>query len=732
MQRDSSIAVNIAGKALKFPWAGGHNFTNWGLMDLDNDGFKDLVVYDKSGGKIRTYINDKIAGQASFTHNSVYQSGWPQVNSWMKLFDYNCDGKEDVFTYSNGAGGILVHKNVSVAGNFQFVPVGHFDAGLNAWYLVSDYTPVGVSGPPLNIPVNQVALPGLSDMDGDGDMDILVFNAQGYNIEYHQNQSKELGYNCDSLIFKAIDDCWGDISESTCAVNLNVCPFPKIASKIRNYLQNGAQHAGSCIMCFDADGDALTDVLLGDVVCDSVIYMHNAGFVNNAHIDNFTSVYPPAQPVSMTIFPCTYFLDLNNDGKRDLVAAPALQGSENISNTWLYTNGNTDNSPVFTYVKNNFLQEDMIDLGEGSFPAMFDYEGDGDLDLLAGNFGYYGTPYVSKIALFLNTGTTATPTFTLLTDDYAGLSANGQLNLAPTTGDLDGDGDPDLLVGDNTGRFSYFTNTAGFGNPAAFSSTATANFGNGFLAGMDVGLKAYPQIIDLDKDGVLDIIAGNQAGKIFYYRNIGTTTVPSFSLVSNALGGVNVLQPLCSSLGNAMPFVFNDNGSYKMLVGSECGSIYLYHNIDGNLGGTFAQINASAFGLFEGQHTAPVLHDLNGDSRLDMLLGNYSGGLSFFRGLSTNFYNVDDFEIFTPAEVFPNPAQNEINLTFNQFNTGFKKVRLLDISGKLVIEKHDKGNFIKLETHELSNGIYILKVEMLNEKGEYRNNFTQKIVLAHE
>src|SRR6201987_6328124 len=80
LQRDSSIVVKVAGNNLKFPWAGGLNFTNWGLLDLDNDGFKDLVVYDKSGSKIRTFINDKVNGQPNYTHNSIYEDKFPFVN----------------------------------------------------------------------------------------------------------------------------------------------------------------------------------------------------------------------------------------------------------------------------------------------------------------------------------------------------------------------------------------------------------------------------------------------------------------------------------------------------------------------------------------------------------------------------------------------------------------------------------------------------------------------------
>jgi hypothetical protein len=725
MQRDSSVAVTISGTPLKFPWAGGHNFTNWGMIDLNGDGFKDLVSYDRSGGKIRTYLNDKLAGQPSFTHSPYFQNNWPAISSWLALYDYNCDGREDIFTYANGAGAILVYKNISSGGNFQFTPVGHYDTSLGAYFLISDYSPLGIPGS-YNIPANQVGLPGIGDMDADGDLDIIVFNAQGYNIEYHQNQSEELGYGCDSLLFKAVDNCWGDINEGSCGVNLNVCPFPKVVQQVQQAVQKNQHHAGSCIMCFDADGDTLPDVLLGDVVCDSIVYLHNGGMVNNAHIDVNTSQYPPAKPVGMSIFPCTYYLDLDNDGKRDLLAAPALQGSQNVNNTWLYLNTGADNSPVLAYVKNSFLQENMIDLGEGAYPTFFDEDADGDLDLLVGNFGYFGSPYSSRLALFRNTGSTIAPSFSLVTSDYSALSVNGMLNMAPAMADLDGDGDQDLLIGDNGGRFSFFTNTGGPGNPAAFSATATSNFGNGFLAGMDVGVRAYPQVVDLDKDGRLDIIAGNQAGKVYYYQNTGTVTAPSFTLVTNALGGVNVLQGLCSSLGQAMPFVFSDNGTYKMLVGSDCGNLFLYDNIDGNLGGTFSLLSANAFGLAEGGHTAPALYDLTGDGRLDLVLGNYSGGLGFFRGLSTNF-GIQEDALAPECNMYPNPASGSLTLQFNSFDVAPKQVFISEISGRRVLAANTKDNVLYLQVGELPAGIYFVGV---NEPG--RAQMIKKLVVSHE
>ena len=70
----------------------------------------------------------------------------------------------------------------------------------------------------------------------------------------------------------------------------------------------------------------------------------------------------------------------------------------------------------------------------------------------------------------------------------------------PTLGDLDGDGDLDIVVGDNTGRLFTITNN-GTALAPAFGAPIE-------IAGIDVGYSSAPALGDLDGDGDLDIVVG--------------------------------------------------------------------------------------------------------------------------------------------------------------------------------------------------------------------------------
>lgn len=715
-----TIPVFEAGNRLLSPWAGGLNFCAFSQIDLNFDGKNDIAIFDKisgSGGKLRSFINIGSPGVAKYKHEPKYQNQFPVVQEWVLFFDYNKDGKADLFTYTTG--GIKVYKNTGTASSLSFT--------LAKSLLTSNYNPSG-SPSIANIYCNPVGLPGITDIDGDGDLDILTYSVFGIKMEYHKNMSKERYGHADSLVYDMVDDCWGDIQESTCTVYLSQCPYPKMYHDIVDGGVKKVLHAGSCIMCFDRDGDADKDLILGDVSCTDVSYVENGGSSTNAHITDTTKMYPnypnkaSTTTIKMNSFPCTYYLDVDNDGFGDLIASPnSVAGAENYQSVWYYKNTSTTPTVNFSLQKKNLLQEDMIEVGEGSYPVLFDADADGKKDLIIGNLGYYtGNINVSKLAYYKNIGTTTAPSFSLITRDYQGLSAYGIYAMAPTFGDLDNDGDQDLIIGAYDGTLHYFENSAGASNPAVFTTHV------GSYKTIDVGNFAFPQIVDVDKNGTLDLLIGSQNGRLAFYSNNGTLTVPSFTLLSASFGGVNVKQAGYVT-GYSYPFLFNQAGVSKLLVGSEIGNIYLYDNIDGNLAGAFNRVDTNLYKINEGTRCAPFYEDITGDGLRDLFLGNHAGGVAFFNSTNVNLVNVKEQEFTKQVVVYPNPAKDKLFIAIDDGTYAEAQIKIHDILGKEMLAKNSFNKKIEIDISLFSAGIYFVTVESLQDNLPKKT--TKKIII---
>jgi hypothetical protein len=573
-----------------------------------------------------------------------------------------------------------------------------------------------------------VGLPGIGDIDGDGDLDILTYSVFGIKIEYHKNMSMELYGNADNLVFKMVDDCWGDMQENSCVVYLSQCPYPKLYNTLINGDANKIAHSGSCIMCIDNDGDGDKDLVLGDVSCTTVEYVDNVGSSSNAHIGDTTKLYPnyPSKGnttvIKMNSFPCTYNLDVDNDGKKDLLASPNIvAGAENYQSVWYYKNTSSTPSVNFVIQKKNFLQEDMIEVGEGAYPVLFDADADGKKDLIVGNLGYYSVnTNISRLAYYRNIGTNTAPSFSLITKDYQGLSSYNLYSMAPTFGDLDNDGDQDLIIGSTNGRVHYFQNLAGIGNPAVFGNYQS-NYQN--ILGSNF---VYPQLFDVDKNGTLDLLLGSQNGRISYWKNTGNVAFPSFTSQSTFLGGVDV-KPYGYSTGYAMPYMYSDAGVTKLMVGSESGNLYLYDNIDGNVLGTYNRVDTTLFKLNEGTRAAPCFEDITNDGKRDLVLGNQAGGLAFFN--SANIYGVGINELLDNSNVsiFPNPCNEKLTVSINDNTYEEHTLKLIDVLGKEVYSLNTYNKTIEINCSNLSKGIYML---MLTSKSDnYHQVITKKIII---
>ena len=136
--------------------------------------------------------------------------------------------------------------------------------------------------------------------------------------------------------------------------------------------------------------------------------------------------------------------------------------------------------------------------GSYSAPALADLDSDGDVDLVSGE-------HAGRFRFFENTGTPAAPTFVERTGSQNPLSAfDVGFDSAPALGDLDGDGDIDLIAGERRGDTIFFENTGTPTSPGFVERTGTASP----LDGVSVFRRSQPALIDLDADGDPDLGSG--------------------------------------------------------------------------------------------------------------------------------------------------------------------------------------------------------------------------------
>ncbi|MBK7129399.1 MAG: T9SS type A sorting domain-containing protein [Crocinitomicaceae bacterium] len=729
-ERIDTIDVYRSSILQKYAWVGGLDYAQFSNIDLDFDGTEDVFVFDRTNNKVLTFIQQGIPGTIDLVYAPEYESKFPEYKNifdpyededylfnWVLLVDYNCDGKKDIFAARSG--GIKVYKNTgnSTDGlSFEIVSLR-----LKSFqYTMQQY-----------LYVSNADLPGIKDIDGDGDVDILTFGGTGQAIEYHKNLSMETYGHCDSLYFEMKNICWGLFQES--ATTNSVTLWDTLSYPCDDQIANpeswhpsggGDRHSGSTVTPLDMNNNGVMDLLVGDISYGNLVMLMNSGIAPNT--DSGMNSADPNFPSSslaadVSIYPGAYHVDINNDGKRDLVVTPSSKvGSENRTATWYYFNTGTDLSPVFIYQQDDFMQDGMIDVGSRSFPVFFDHNGDGLKDLIVSSQGHFdsGTGnQISSIYYYENTGTLANPEFTFVTDDYMNISTMGiglSLYFYPTFGDLDNDGDEDMVLGEYSGYCYYFENTGGAGNPAIFSTYIMLNdyMSNPLVTPTNAGIYIVPVLVDLDRDDDLDLVLGRRNGQINYYENIGNASAYSFMYLTNNLGGINVSE-WWSIEGFAVPQFVDVNGTYKMIIGAKNGYLHLYDSIEGNIGNYFHLVDSTLDNIQTGTYAAPAIYDLNNDGRYEMVVGNERGGLVLFKSADTSNIGVKEIASTGEIKVYPNPAENCVTIDFSNVyanNNQAIHIEVIDITGRKFMELPISESKVQLNISQLPKGTYILKI----------------------
>lgn len=268
------------------------------------------------------------------------------------------------------------------------------------------------------IDVGSDAMPNLADLDGDGDLDLLVGN--------------RISPESDTTAFVS----WFE----------NTGGRTTPAFRARGTLpMRGEFHYAPSVA--DLDGDGRPDLALG-TWRDKVQWWRNTGTAQAPRYELADSALITLTRGSNTT---PAFSDLDGDGDMDLVVGEA-SGQLN-----LYRNDGSSTAPRFVLVTDTL---EGIDVGRRSAPTFVDLDGDGAVELVVGSEdgGLQRWRVVREGAWvrFVRDAAVDAATYT-----YS----------AATFGDVDGDGRPDVLVGTPSGGLLWY-GTAARGAPASRQASA--------------------------------------------------------------------------------------------------------------------------------------------------------------------------------------------------------------------------------------------------------------------
>ena len=392
--------------------------------------------------------------------------------------------------------------------------------------------------------------------------------------------------------------------------------------------------------------------------------------------------------------------DLDGDGDLDLVTAHQSTSSVNILLNSGVNSGNFVGGP----------SNSMVPVGNNPVAVVLgDVDGDGDLDLLAANanFGFAGS-----VSLRLNDGTGR---FTAPATNPNIAVSNEPNHL--TLGDIDGDGDLDLI-----------TANSNFGNNVSVRLNSGLNSGNFVapavnpnpLAGQSPGFVALG---DLDGDGDLDLVVSNSDDtRLSIMLNSGLHS-GNFVLASSPTVGA---RPASVALGD-----LDGDGDLDIVVGKADGTntVYILTNTGQNsgtfsygpgLGAAFADtnpgsvalgdvdadgdldivtangsassvsvrlnigLNSATFGGYDTTHNFPVdgnpssvvLGDLDGDGDLDLV----ATGLLTYTG-SVRLNNLGPPPVVPPTLVNFYPTSGPVGTVVTLYGTGFTGATAIAFNG---------------------------------------------------
>lgn len=592
-------------------WAGGLNAAHVVALDLNGDEIDDLIVFDRNSKKPYCFVatgsadgsavGSAVSGaalaagsaltraeasafastpRAAYRYAPMYEAALPPLQEWVQAYDYNQDGRPDLFTF-NGVAGVAVYRNVS-----------HWDTDPNgapvyrlAFELYTHRLQAKMYNRYGDLYCISVDYPALVDVDGDGAMDVLNFwvPSTGDYLHYYRNYALQTHGTLDSIDLRIEDWSWGCFveNEESNGIYLDSCrddvaavaPSSVLASATfvgtRPVASESAvapdftadvaassapksyepKHSGSTLCALPrraANGETLYDLLLGDVGYEGLMYLYNGGTATKAHITAYDSLFPTENPIRQTSMPSVSVLPESVVTAMGWGSAARRTGAAGQATAATATDAASTYILVSPYSTDAFYTQGR--------ESMWVYE--------------------LKPAPSAQGGGGAAPTATL--------AAPWQTHRLQT----------DFLQ-------------------------------NGMI---DHGQLSCPTFFDYNGDGRLDLVMGyaglsDTSGGLALYENIGAAADPAFRFVTDDFLGLKrgglACRALCPAFGD-----YDGDGRAELVLGTFDGTLRAYGLQYEEKRAVGAVLRDSLFlGLLSSGNTAPAFFDVDMDGLTDLVVG---------------------------------------------------------------------------------------------------------------